>query len=148
MALWDWAVEAYGRPQVAEAALALQDEHGQNTCFLLWSVWARGPEPKTMVRAAELARSWEDQVLAPLRQARRNLKPEASGVDAAARLALRENVKAAELQAERVLLEALEALTGRHAGDEAPAVALRRAAVAWGAVVPGSALGRLAEALG
>jgi uncharacterized protein (TIGR02444 family) len=148
VALWDWAVDVYRRPQVAEAALALQDEHGQNTCFLLWSVWARGPEPKTMVRAAELARSWEDQVLAPLRQARRNLKLEVNGVEAGARLALREDVKGAELRAERVLLEALEALTGRNAGDEAPVVALRRAAVAWGAVVPGAALGRLAEALG
>lgn len=148
MALWDWAVEAYGRPGVADAALALQDEHGQNTCFLLWAVWAKGPEPRTMVRAAELARGWEAQVLEPLRVARRNLKGETAGVDAAARQRLREDVKAAELQSERVLLDSLEALTGRHHGEEAAAVALRRASVAWGAVVPGAALGRLAEALG
>lgn len=148
MALWDWAVAAYSRPGVAEAALALQDEHGQNTCFLLWAVWAKGPEPRTMVRAAELARGWEAQVLEPLRTARRNLKLEVPGVDPGASQALREDVKAAELRAERTLLESLEALTGRHHGEEAAAVALRRAAVAWGAVVPGAALGRLAETLG
>ena len=29
MDLWSWAVSVYGRPGVAEAALALQDDHGQ-----------------------------------------------------------------------------------------------------------------------
>jgi hypothetical protein len=40
MDIWDWALAAYGRPGVPEAALALQDRHGQNTSFLLWAVWA------------------------------------------------------------------------------------------------------------
>jgi uncharacterized protein (TIGR02444 family) len=146
--IWDWTLEAYSRPGVPEAALVLQDEHGQNTSFLLWAVWAGGPEPRTLVRAAELTRNWEDQVLGPLRSARRNLKAEAPGVDAVAREGLRSDVKAAELRAERLLLESLEALTGPHRGGEAAPVALRRAAVAWGAVVPGAALSRFAEVLG
>jgi uncharacterized protein (TIGR02444 family) len=53
---WEWALDAYARPGVAEACLELQDVHGQNVPLLLWAAWAaadalepdveRGPGPR------------------------------------------------------------------------------------------------------
>ena len=38
MGIWDWALAVYGQDGVGEAALRLQDAHGQNVPFLLWAV--------------------------------------------------------------------------------------------------------------
>jgi uncharacterized protein (TIGR02444 family) len=35
--LWDWAVAAYGAPDVGDACVALQDSHDQNVPLLLWA---------------------------------------------------------------------------------------------------------------
>src|SRR5438552_11665020 len=111
MSLWDETLEAYGRPGVPEACLTLQDSYGQNTSFLLWAVWAETADPKVLAKAADAARRWEALALGPLRAVRRALKPAFPGVADAAREDLREDVKAVELRAERVLMESLEALT-------------------------------------
>jgi uncharacterized protein (TIGR02444 family) len=147
MQIWDWSLEAYGRPGVSEASLALQDAHGQNTPLLLWAVWAEASDPTLLSRAAEVARSWDAVAVTPLRQVRRALKPAHSPVADAAREALREEVKAAELRAERVLLETLAALGPGDGG--APALqALEAASRAWGQAAPRDALAVLAVALG
>jgi uncharacterized protein (TIGR02444 family) len=147
MSLWDWTLEAYARPGVPEACLRLQDGFDQNTSLLLWAVWAEARDPDLLARAAELARSWETLALVPLREVRRALKPPFPPVDDGAREGLREDVKAAELRAERVLMETLEAITGPQAGAHA-LDALRAAAAAWGRPVPGEDLAALASALG
>lgn len=112
MSLWDWALDAYGRPGVAEAALAAQDRDGRIVSFLLWKAWA-DPDAATEARGAEIARAWSRAAIVPLREARRALKAPAPPVDDAAREGLREQVRAAELQAERLLLETLERLAGQ-----------------------------------
>ena len=146
MGLWRWALEAYAQPGVPEACLALQDDHGQNTCLLLWAVWAEGAEPSVMREAARVARAWEETVLTPIRLARRALKPAFPPVDDGAREDLRSQVKAAELQAERVLLETLERLAEGRGGQ--PALqALKAASRAWGNPAQDGALARLAGAL-
>ena len=146
MDIWDWALEAYGRPGVADACLALQDEHGQNTPLLLWAVWAEASDPALLARAVQVALSWDAVAVTPLRQVRRALKPAHPPVADAAREALREDVKAAELRAERVLLETLAALGPR--GGGAPALtALDAASRAWGRAIPRDALAVLAGAL-
>ncbi|MFN3512194.1 MAG: TIGR02444 family protein [Phenylobacterium sp.] len=147
MRLWDWAVEAYARPGVAEAALSLQDEHGQSVAYLLWAVWAGGATPQDLTKGARAARSWETAALQPLRRTRRALKSDLPPIDAAARLTLREQVKVVELQAERVLLEALEALVSGPGGRAPPLAALTAAAEAWGDPPPAAGLARLAAAL-
>ena len=147
MPLWDWAVAAYGRPGVERACLALQDSHGQNVSYLLWAAWARTTDPALLARAAGIARHWEDMTLEPLRAARRALKTEFPAVPDAAREGLRADVKAAELRAERLLLESLEALTPAQGGAPAPQ-ALRAASAAWGKAAPDKALAALASALG
>lgn len=110
--LWDWAVAAYARPGVAGACLHLQDHHGQNVPLLLAAAWAAGAEQRLDVPAAvALAYGWEHDVGGLMRAVRRNLKPARPGVADAAREALRRQVKAVELDGERVLLDALEAMT-------------------------------------
>ncbi len=127
---WGWAVAVYAQPGVAEACLDLQDSHGQNVPLLLWAIWRGGDVPA----AVALARSWEDEVVGPLRGVRRRLKGRA-GADA-----LREKVKAVELDAEQTLISALETL----AGPVPDPHALTAVVQAWGGAVSSEALIRLA----
>jgi uncharacterized protein (TIGR02444 family) len=144
--LWDWTLGAYARPGVPEACLALQDAHGQMTSFLLWAVWAEATDEVLLGRAAGVARRWDALALTPIREVRRALKPSFDGVSDNAREGLREDVKAAELRAERVLMEALEAITPGQGGHGALA-ALKAASAAWGTPAPDAALAELAAAL-
>ncbi|MGA0606237.1 TIGR02444 family protein [Phenylobacterium sp. VNQ135] len=147
MDIWDWALEAYAQPGAPEACLSLQDEHGQNTPLLLWAVWAEASDPGLLARAADCARSWDEVAVTPLRRIRRTLKPSHPPVADAAREALREEVKAAELRAERVLLETLAGL-GPSGGGASTLEALEGASRAWGPPAPREALAVLAAALG
>ncbi len=126
---WDWAVAVYAKPGVAEACLDLQDAYGQNVPLLLWAVWRGGD----VASAVTLARFWEGEVVAPLRGVRRCLKGRA-GADA-----LRERVKAVELEAERSLMLALEAVAGPVSDPDA----LTAVAGAWGGSPASDALARL-----
>ncbi len=147
MVLWDWTLRAYSQAGVPEACLVLQDSYGQNTTFLLWAVWAEASDPALLARAADVARRWEETTLAPIRSLRRVLKSPFVGIDAPGREGLREDVKAVELRAERVLMESLEANTAGQEG--APALAaLEAASKAWGKPAPADALAALAVALG
>lgn len=145
MDLWSWAVSVYGREGVADAALALQDEHGQCVPLLLWAAFTRPVAPDLIDRAVSLARTWEAAAILPLRAARRGLKADLPGAPAEAREALRTRVKAAELDSERLLLWALAEL-GAAGGGSLPA-ALATVAAAWGGAADAAALDRLARAL-
>lgn len=147
MSLWDWTLETYGRPGVPEACLTLQDDHGQNISLLLWAVWAEAADPQLLSRAADAAHRWEATALVPLRAVRRALKAPSPPVADKAREALREDVKAAELRAERILMETLEDMGARAGGAHALA-ALEAASKAWGKPAPANALAGLAAALG
>lgn len=147
MDIWEWASAVYARPGVEAACLRLQDEHGQNVAYLLWAVWAGTEDAAVLGAGAELARAWDAAALLPLRQARRGLKADLPPVDAAARQALRDDVKAAELMAERILLEALAGLSPTRVG-EIPIAALEAASAAWGRPAPRYVLAELAAALG
>lgn len=146
MSLWAWSVAAYARPGVADACLALQDDHGQCVCLLLWAAWAGPVDAATLDRAAHIARQWEARALAPLRTARRGMKAPADGLADAPRQRLREDVKAAELRAERMLLEALEGLAAPSGTPETHP--LDAAVRAWGKPASAEALAALAAALG
>lgn len=147
MAIWEWALEAYARPGVPEACLRLQDEYGQNVSLLLWAVHAETKDAAVLTQAAEAARAWDAAALVPLRQVRRTLKAPLPPVDDGARLSFREEVKAVELAAERLLLETLETLVEGQAGTHA-LDALLAASAAWGTPAPADALAELAAALG
>ena len=147
MSIWDWVLEAYGRPGVPEACLALQDAHGQNTSLLLWAVYAEVGDPELLARAAAATRAFDAIALSPLREVRRALKPALPPFDDQARLALREDVKALELASERLLMETLARLAPQRGGAHA-LDALKAASSAWGPAAPANALAALAAALG
>jgi uncharacterized protein (TIGR02444 family) len=146
MDIWDWSLAVYARPGVADACLTLQDAHGQNVPLLLWAVWAEARDPALLARGAEATRAWDAVAVRPLREIRRTLKTPQPPVADAAREALREDVKDAELRAERVLLETLAGL-GRRGGGAPALEALEAASHAWGNPAPRAALAVLAAAL-
>jgi uncharacterized protein (TIGR02444 family) len=147
MAIWEWALEAYARPGVPEACLALQDDHGQNTSFLLWAVYAEAKDPELLARAAAVTRTWDRTALVPLRDVRRALKAPLPPVDDHARQSLREDVKGLELAAERLLLETLDGMSQGRGGAHA-LEALEAASKAWDKPAPAGALAELATVLG
>lgn len=152
MNLWDWAVAAYSADGVAEACLELQDSAGQNIPLLLWAAWCaaegRTPDEDALEAAGDTARAWQETAIAPLRAIRRTLKPRAPDLDDADREAVRDMVKAVELEAERRLLTALEALAPPSAGQaQPPLAAMVAAARVWSPMTPRAGLVRLAERL-
>jgi uncharacterized protein (TIGR02444 family) len=151
VSLWERANRAYESAEVERLCLELQDDHGQCVSYLLWAIWAgeqgRPVDATLAGRAADLARDWEAGVLQPLRAVRRRLKSAVAGISDSAREASRERLKDEEIAAERLLLDALEAMTpaaGRQSGDLAEALGAARAA--WSAPAPDPALAELAEA--
>ena len=146
-AFWDWAVRAYARPGAAEACLALQDAHGQSVPLLLWVLWrSRGaapPDAETLARAAKMARQWERAAVGPLRAVRRDLRCDVACVPGEEREAFRVRVKALELEAERLLMGALEALDSHAPEQVSEADLLARAAEAYGEPLPAEAFAPL-----
>ncbi len=109
--LWSFALSTYARPGVEAACLRVQ-EQGADVCLLLCGAWLeqRGVA-LTRERALalrQIAEPWQSQVVEPLRQVRRQWRAVAQ--QDAPLAALRERVKALELDAERELLARLEAL--------------------------------------
>jgi uncharacterized protein (TIGR02444 family) len=146
----DWSVRAYGAPTATERCLEMQDEHGQSVCLLLWAGWlaAKSATPATgaLSNAIEITRTWEHEVIAPLRAARRALKT-APQIPDAAREVVRRMAKQAELAAEIALLGALEALpTETSATPPSPVDVLTAICAAWGEPAPREKLAALAAA--
>jgi uncharacterized protein (TIGR02444 family) len=147
---WAFATTAWDRPGVAEACLELQDVHRQCVSLLLWRAWAAGEgravDEAALERAIDLARRWEQEVVGPMRAARRALASPPLGLAVSADL--RARLATIELDAERALLDALEALTPASAGPRADiAGALVELATRWRGDTPSSAVKTLAARL-
>ncbi|MCW2307702.1 TIGR02444 family protein [Rhodobium gokarnense] len=112
-ALWAFALAVYGRRGVAEACLCLQDRCGADVPLMLAVLFAAGrgmaPDRGRMERLDTLCRDWRSEVVMPLRKARRWIKGRDWMETHAAVPALRDGIKALELEAERIELMALEA---------------------------------------
>ena len=137
LGVWEWANAAYARPRVEALCLELQDQHGHCVSYLLWAAWAacegRALDEASLSEAVSLARDWEAKAIRPLRLARRALKAPRPGIDAEGQAVLREQIKAQELIAERLLLDALEKRAPPLAHPPRDmAAALGEAARAWG----------------
>lgn len=149
--LWDWAAAAYARAGVSETCLTLQDKDGQNVPLLLFGAWAattgRALDDEAVEAACDVARAWDQAAVSPLRAVRRALKAPLLDMDATAREEVRAAVKAAELMAERRLLEDLEPLAGAAGAARDPLADMVRLSRAWGGPLPRPALARLAERL-
>jgi uncharacterized protein (TIGR02444 family) len=103
-AFWDYSLRIYRLADVADALLALQDDHGANVNIVLFALYA-GVVCGTRLGRADFDRlnqaadPWDRLAVAPLRNLRRVLKllTAADGV-----AAFREQVKELELAAERI----------------------------------------------
>jgi uncharacterized protein (TIGR02444 family) len=149
---WDWAVARYARPGVEAALLDLQDRYEQCVSLLLFAAWAaaegRRLDEDDVEAAVDVARAYETTVLRPLRAIRRTLRAPIPDVEDPARLAMREQVQAVELDAERRLIGALGAMAPEASG---PALSIEAALVAaartWARTVPRAELIALAGRL-
>jgi uncharacterized protein (TIGR02444 family) len=150
--LWAWTLKAYDAPGVAEACLSLQDHNEQNVPLMLWAAWVavtgRRPDEETIEAACDAARAYDTVVVAPLRAVRQTLKAPIPDIDNDHREALRQQVKALELDAERRLMLELEALAPAPSGAPRRAIdGLAETAKLWARVVPRPALTTLADRL-
>jgi len=113
-AFWNWSLQRYAREGVETHLLKLQDEYGFNVNLLLWSCWSAEhfcEIPESCFRKAhELTAAWSASVTAPLRSVRRFLKAPPEPFAAGAALALREDIKTAELNAEAIEQDLLQNL--------------------------------------
>ena len=140
--LWAWTLTAYEAPGVAEACLSLQDHNEQNVPLLLWAAWVavtgRRPDEETIEAACDVARAYDTVIVSPLRAVRRTLKAPIPDVENDHREALRQQVKALEL----------EELTPAPSGAPRRAIdGLAETAKLWARVVPRPALTTLADRL-
>lgn len=152
MTLWEWSARAWATEGVELAALDLQDSQGQNIPLLLWAAWCaatgRAVDEDLIEAGCDTARAWQDQAVAPLRAARRALKTRIPDMADADREAVRGQIKAVELDAERRLLLALEALSPMLSGTPTDVLkALVSVSRVWGEVTPRTALSLLAQRL-
>lgn len=115
---WNFSVATYGKAGVAEACLHLQEELGIDVNVLLYCCWygcTRGTlDRPAMARVLSFAEPWAENVVRPLRAARTWMKsvgcdqPFVPGDEC---MALREEIKRAELKAEHLQENRMQALT-------------------------------------
>lgn len=109
-----FARDVYARPGIQALCLRLQDEHDVDVVLLLTCCWYGcyyGTLKDTQFKqATAFCHRWRAQLVQPLRQARRWLKPhpaDTMGIPGADQEALRERIKALELETEFMQLRAL-----------------------------------------
>jgi uncharacterized protein (TIGR02444 family) len=159
--LWAFALAIYGRDRVADECLGLQERLKLDVNLLLFAAFIGALEgvrldSQDMAAANAVVADWHGEIVVTLRRARRALK--APGTDAdnplrGASATLRAQVKAAELEAEKIELAMLwqwsrRQLAGRPGTERAPALAGNLSAVLafYGATAGEAAAPRLLEA--
>ncbi|MDW6024340.1 TIGR02444 family protein [Mesorhizobium sp. BAC0120] len=114
--LWAFMLSVYSRPGVAPACLRLQDDHGLDIPLMLavlyGGVTGRVPSSEQIRTFDQNCRVWRETAVRPLRQVRRAMKSHNWLASQPRILLLRERVKAAELDAEKVEAEVLEQMLG------------------------------------
>lgn len=115
---WDFSVRTYSQPGVADACLALQDQHGLDVNLLLYCCWvgaSRGTIREANLKSViEFSATWSANVVRPLREVRSWMKTtgrQSKYIPSADCMEVRADVKAAELAAERLQQIGLESLS-------------------------------------
>lgn len=111
--LWDYALELYRQPGVEALCLELQDHWGADVNLLLWLCWLEREglainDTRLYLAQARIA-PWQTEIVQPLRRMRRHIKQHYGTKDPAME-ASRQAIKAAELKAEKAVLNRLEGL--------------------------------------
>jgi uncharacterized protein (TIGR02444 family) len=116
---WNFSIAVYGASAVQDECLALQDQFGLDVNLVLLCAFAGAVHgvaltPNDIASARALVGPWHKGIVSSLRTARRHLKtietPSAGAAKAAADL--RTQVKAAELESERIEQMMLEQWAG------------------------------------
>jgi len=114
-----YSLAVYGRADVAQSCLALQDREGLDVNLILFCLWAatkgRHIEAREMEGLIGAVAAWQSDVVATFRELRRWLKNQQAGSDAEW-VALRDNAKRRELEAEEIEQRRLEAYLEMPAG--------------------------------
>jgi uncharacterized protein (TIGR02444 family) len=122
---WDFSLALYAAPGVAGACLGLQERLDADANLLLFCCWAgsRGHalDDAALDRLLAAVAEWHAEVVRPLRAARTWLKLLVSGDSQAT--ALRERIKALELEAERLEQDRLHAALPLSEGPASRALA-------------------------
>ncbi|MBX2833308.1 MAG: TIGR02444 family protein [Rhodospirillales bacterium] len=98
--VWTFTVGMYGQSGVAKLCLELQERCGLDVNMLLFMFFLgrKGLAPHSISSLEDAVRDWRDNAIIPLRRTRQFLRDNARP----AAQALRQQVKADELQAERI----------------------------------------------
>ncbi len=111
---WRFSLSLYRMDGVPAACIALQDNHGLDVNVMLFALWlaSKGRELSAgdLREVDEAIAAWRRDVVVALRGVRRHLRQPPEAVDALAAEALRDKVKAVELESERLQQEGLFAL--------------------------------------
>ena len=114
--LWDFSLRIYSSKAVQTACIDLQDGCGVDVNVMLLMLYLAScnirlapADARALVAAID---QWRVNVVVPLRTARRNLKAAPAGIAPKEAEDLRQQVKRAELEAERLQQEALNASWG------------------------------------
>jgi uncharacterized protein (TIGR02444 family) len=118
--LWRFALSFYDRDGVAPACLALQNDLGVDVSVLIFAIFAaacRGVEltAAELCEADRLVAGWRGEVVQELRRLRTRLKSGPAPAPSPATEALRDRIKAIELEAEQIGLAMLAAWLGARA---------------------------------
>ena len=115
--LWVFSLKLYAEPGVAASCLSLQNQHGFDVnlvLFCLWYGFRHGVLTEDLLKTAlDTADRWRETVVQPLRSLRTRLKRdlvESAYASSPEISALREKIKTAELDAERIQQQELEKL--------------------------------------
>lgn len=124
---WSFSLDFYSRPGIAETCLDLQDRHGLDVNLALYCCWRGDVLSEAQLQAAiDLTTPWRAEIVQPLRALRRRLKPGFPPFPEAGTQGLRKRIADAELEAERLQQQALDAL----ASDDGPVLPPSRQAAA------------------
>jgi uncharacterized protein (TIGR02444 family) len=138
---WRFSLKFYRQDGVSDACIALQDGCGIDVNLLLFLFWLAGDgrqlSADEVKKLDDQVRSWRELTIIPIRDTRRKLKGAATLVEPGKQEALRNKVKAVELEAERLQQEALYAFTkgGPLGMQAAPSPAARANVAAYQRVV-------------
>ena len=115
--LWEFSLKLYAEPGVAASCLSLQNQHGFDVNLVLFCIWygfRHGELTEDLLETAlETSDSWRKTVVQPLRHLRTRLKRalvEGAYSSSSEISVLRELIKTAELDAERIQQQELEKL--------------------------------------
>lgn len=115
---WDFSIQLYGKPGVAQACLQLQDCCDMDVNLLLYCYWYGVSfgrfDPLLLQQVYEFSCTWKQGIVQPLRSVRQWMKNQTQLVSekqARQFQELRERVKLEELDAEKIQQEMIEAIS-------------------------------------